>query len=150
MRVPGGLPESAMLPSNESRLSCGAKLKYSQLEFYHTAGRTFAGLIEEGRRQLQALVRLRTIDHSLGPSPAGARRGTHRHWPYAGIVMPNGRTLRTPQRRRGPRATGPSLGKALRIEPNHPDGRRLQTRGRPRGCSQEDLVLGELRSLTNR
>src|SRR6266545_8172197 len=102
---------------NESRLSCGAKLKYSQLEFYHTAGRTFAGLVEEGRRQLQALVRLRTIDHSLGPSPAGARRGTHRHWPYAGIVMPNGRTLRTPQRRRGPRATGPSLGKALRIEP---------------------------------
>ncbi len=98
---------------NESRLSCGAKLEYSQMEFYHTAGRTFAGFIEEGRRQLQALVRLRTIDHSSGPSPAGARRGTHRHWPYAGIVMPNGPTLRTPQRRRGPRATGPSLGKRL-------------------------------------
>ncbi len=44
-------------PPNESRLSCGAKLKYSQMEFYHTARRTFAGLIEEGRRQLQALVR---------------------------------------------------------------------------------------------
>src|SRR5882757_4393060 len=43
--------------SNESRLSCGAKLKYSQMEFYHTARRTFAGLIEEGRRQLQAHVR---------------------------------------------------------------------------------------------
>src|SRR3989454_6319630 len=41
---------------NESRLSCGAKLKYSQMEFYHTARRTFAGLFEEGRRQLQALL----------------------------------------------------------------------------------------------
>src|SRR5258705_9431564 len=36
----------------------------------------------------------------------------------------------------------------LRIEPNPPDGCRLQTRNRPRGCSQKDLVLGELRSLT--
>jgi len=33
-------------------------MKYSQMAFYHTARRTFAGLIEEGRRQLQALVRL--------------------------------------------------------------------------------------------
>src|SRR6266576_2843979 len=41
---------------NESRLSCGAKLTYSQMEFYHTARRTFAGLFEEGRRQLQALL----------------------------------------------------------------------------------------------
>src|SRR6266480_3854641 len=42
---------------NESRLSCGAELECSQTEFYHTSGRTFAGLIEEGRRQLQAHVR---------------------------------------------------------------------------------------------
>src|SRR5260221_14508319 len=46
----------SMLP-NETRLSCGATLKHSQMEFYHTARRTFAGLIEEGRRQLQAHVR---------------------------------------------------------------------------------------------
>src|SRR6266566_5098362 len=100
-------------PPNESRLSCGAELEGSQGEFYHTARKTFSGSIGDGRRQLQALVRLRTIDHSSGPPPAGARRGTHRHWPYAGIVMPNGPRLRTPQRRRGPLATGPSLGKRL-------------------------------------
>src|SRR2546426_12301907 len=46
---------------NGSRLSCGAKLKYSQMEFYHTAGRTFAGLIEAGRRQLQAPVRQQAV-----------------------------------------------------------------------------------------
>ncbi len=44
-------------PPNESRLSCGAELECSQTEFYHTAGSTFAGLIENGRRQLQAHVR---------------------------------------------------------------------------------------------
>ncbi len=41
---------------NESRLSCGAKLECSQMEFYHTAGRTFTDLFENGRRQLQALL----------------------------------------------------------------------------------------------
>src|SRR6266550_8006551 len=71
---------------NGSRLSCGAKLKYSQMEFYHTARRTFAGLIEEGRRQLQALVRLRTTSHSLGPSFQRAPRSTRRHCPPLGIV----------------------------------------------------------------
>src|SRR6266702_6833065 len=41
---------------NESRLSCGATLKYSQMEFYHTARQTFSGSIGDGRRQLQALL----------------------------------------------------------------------------------------------
>ena len=44
---------------NEWRLSCGAKLDCSQTEFYHTACRTFSGLAEHGRRQLQAHVRQR-------------------------------------------------------------------------------------------
>ena len=111
---------------NESRLSCGAKLECSQAEFYHTARKTFSGSIGDGRRQLQALVRLRATSHSSGPSSPGAQRGTRHHLPHARMVTPNGPTLRTPQRRRGLRATGPSLGEALRIEPNHPDGCRLQ------------------------
>ena len=117
--------ESHGLP-NESRLSCGAELEGSQGEFYHTARQTFSGSIGDGRRQLQAHVRLRATSHSSGPSSPGAQRGTRHHLPHARIVTPNGPTLRTPQRRRGPRATGPSLGKALRIEPNHPDRCRLQ------------------------
>ena len=48
----------SMLPPNESRLSCGARLRCSQTEFYHTACSLFSGLFEDGRRQLQALVRL--------------------------------------------------------------------------------------------
>ena len=44
-----------MLP-NESRLSCGATLKYSQMEFYHNARKTFSGSIRDARRQLQALL----------------------------------------------------------------------------------------------
>ena len=43
-------------PPNESRLSCGATLKYSQMEFYNTARKTFSGSIRDGRRQLQALL----------------------------------------------------------------------------------------------
>ena len=35
------------------------------MKFYHTAGRTFAGLIEEWRRQLQAHVRRRRSEKSL-------------------------------------------------------------------------------------
>jgi len=45
-------------PPNESRLSCGADLKCSQTECYHTACRMFSEPAEDGRRQLQALVRL--------------------------------------------------------------------------------------------
>src|SRR6266699_3612603 len=94
-----------IVPSNESRLSCGAKLKHSQMEFYHTARRTFAGLIEEGRRQLQAHVRLRTTSHSLGPSFHRAARSTRRNRPLTAIVMPNGPMLgtRQPHRPRTPR-----------------------------------------------
>src|SRR6266550_7146815 len=120
----------SVLP-NESRLSCGAKLKYSQLELYHTARRTFAGLIEEGRRQLQALVRLRTTGHSSGPSLAKNTRGTQRS---------------SPQRRRhdakwtarselttitAPRPPRDSHWKAPWIEPNLPDGSLPRHRGRP-------------------
>src|SRR6266568_8669579 len=61
------LLEPVALP-NESRLSCGATLKYSQMEFYHTARKTFSGSIGDARRQLQALVRLRATSHSSGPS----------------------------------------------------------------------------------
>ncbi len=65
-------------PSNGSRLSCGAELEASQGEFYHTARKTFSGSIGEGRRQLQALVRLRTTSHSSGPSSPGIQSGTQR------------------------------------------------------------------------
>src|SRR6266705_3136454 len=54
------------LPPNGSRLSCAAKLAYSQSEFYNTACKTFSGSIGDGRRQLQALVRQRR----RLPSPA--------------------------------------------------------------------------------
>src|SRR6266536_3134377 len=66
---------------NESRLSCGAELEGSQGEFYHTASKTFSGSIGDGRRQLQALVRLRTTSHSSGPSLSLSRRSTHRPCP---------------------------------------------------------------------
>src|SRR5436190_15103327 len=45
---------------NESRLSCGAKHECSQIQFYRTPCTTFAGSIGDGRRQLQALISLRT------------------------------------------------------------------------------------------
>ncbi len=61
------LLEPVALP-NESRLSCGATLKYSQMEFYHTARKTFSGSIGDARRQLQALVRLRTNAHRSDPA----------------------------------------------------------------------------------
>src|SRR6266576_289996 len=110
-----------VVPPNESRLSCGAKLTYSQMEFYHTARRTFAGLIEEGRRQLQAHVRLRTTSHSLGPSFHRAPRSARRTRPLTAIVMPNGPMLGTCQPHRPPHPTGLSVDSAFRIEPNRPD-----------------------------
>ena len=128
---------------NESRLSCGAKLEYSQMEFYHTARRTFAGLIEEGRRQLQALVRLRTTSHSLGPPFHRAPRSTRRSRPLRVIVMPNGPMLGTRQPHRPPHTTGLSVDSAFRIEPNRPDGCRLRHRSCPSGCSQQNwFVVG--------
>src|SRR6266576_1267712 len=135
---------------NESRLSCGAELKHSQMEFYHTARRTFAGLIAEGRRQLQAHVRLRTTSHSLGPSLHREPRSTRRNRPLTAIVMPNGPMLGTCQAHRPPHTTGLSVDSAFRIEPNRPDGWWLRLGAVLRGCSQNDLVLGELRSLTDR
>jgi len=47
----------SLLP-NGWRLSCGAKLKCSQTEFYYTACKPFSGFVGDGRRQLQARVRL--------------------------------------------------------------------------------------------
>jgi hypothetical protein len=44
--------------SNGWRLSCGARRECSQRKFYHTVRRTFNGLVGDGRRQLQARVRL--------------------------------------------------------------------------------------------
>src|SRR5258708_40165906 len=52
---------------NESRLSCGALKKDSFIIY--------------ARRQLQALVRLRTTRHSSGPSLSLSRRSTHRPCP---------------------------------------------------------------------
>src|SRR6266566_5033849 len=125
------MPMKASGVPNESRLSCGATLKYSQMEFYHTARRTFAGLIEEGRRQLQALVRLRTTSHSLGPSFHRAPRSTRRNRPLTAIVMPNGPMLGTRQPHRPPNVTGLSVDSAFRIESNRPDGWRLRHRSCP-------------------
>ena len=134
--------DSMVLP-NGSRLSCGANLKHSQMEFYHTARRTFAGLIEEGRRQLQAHVRLRTTSHSLGPSFHRAPRSTRRNRPLTAIVMPNGPMLGTCQPHRPPHTTGLSIDSAFRIEPNRPDGCRLPHRSCPFGCSQQNwFVVG--------
>src|SRR6266568_1421525 len=111
---------------NESRLSCGAELECSQTEFYHTACKTFAEFIGDGRRQLQALVRLRTTSHSLGPSFHRAPRSTRRNRPLTSIVMPNGPLLGIRQPHRSPHTTGLTLGRAFRIEPNRPDGCRLR------------------------
>src|SRR5436309_12989228 len=98
---------------NGSRLSCGAGLEHSQGEFYHTAHKTFSGSIGDGRRQLQALVRLRTTSHSSGPSSPVAQTGTHHRLPRVGVVRPNGPMLGTRHARHSPRATGPSFGKSL-------------------------------------
>ena len=86
---------------NGSRLSCGALKKESSfLRIY-------------ARRQLQALVRLRTTSHSSGPSSPGAQSGTHRRLTPMGTVRPNGPLLGTRHARRPPSATGPSLESAL-------------------------------------
>ena len=52
------------------RLSCGAELECSQTEFYNTGRAYVTEGREHGRRQLQALVRLRTDDRGSGPIPA--------------------------------------------------------------------------------
>ncbi len=50
------ISDTAPLP-NGSRLSCGAKLEYSQTELYSAECRRVTRSIEDGRRQLQAHVR---------------------------------------------------------------------------------------------
>ena len=102
------------LRPNEMRLSCGAKLEGSQTEFYNTECGRDTDVFEHGRRQLQALVRLRTTSHSSGPSLAGSTRSTHRSWPRAGTVMPNGPNASSSRaRHRAPHPTGLSLDSAL-------------------------------------
>ena len=96
---------------NEMRLSCGAGLEGSQTEFYNTECGRVTDALEHGRRQLQALVRLRTTSHSSGPSPAGSteghspslasRRDSDAEW----TVAPNLRI-----RRRAPHPKGTLLG----------------------------------------
>jgi hypothetical protein len=68
-------------PPNESRLSCGAKLKCSQTECYHNTCRMFSEPIEDGRRQLQALVRQHgTSGPALHPDSLRARPARLEGW----------------------------------------------------------------------
>ncbi len=46
-----------MVAPNESRLSCGANLRCSQTEFYYTVRQGVHRIVDDARRQLQALVR---------------------------------------------------------------------------------------------
>ena len=103
-----------------------------------------------GARQLQALVRLRTKSHGSGPSLSGRSTSTRRHFPGADTVMPNGPMLGAGQPNRVPYTTGPSLGSALRLEPNRPDGCRLLTKELTTLVFTQELVCGGMRSLTNR
>src|SRR5262245_31302873 len=52
-------------PPNGWRLSCGAELRWSQTECYHTACRMFSEPVDDGRRQLQARVRRRLISSMM-------------------------------------------------------------------------------------
>src|SRR6266550_4996389 len=67
----------SVLP-NGSRLSCGAELECSQTEFYNTACKTFSRSVEDGRRQLQALVRRRKlsrwVDYTKCTGPHSTKR----------------------------------------------------------------------------
>lgn len=96
---------------NGWRLSCGAELEGSQTEFYNSEDGRGTGAAEDGRRQLQALVRLRAksySSYSSGPSSPRARGAlTERHL-ATGVVTPTGPLLRTHQARRAPHTTGPS------------------------------------------
>src|SRR3989442_7338472 len=64
--------------SNGMRLSCGAELKCSQTEFYHTAGLQSFGSIEDGRRQLQARVRRTLQSNAPCCATRTARSANHR------------------------------------------------------------------------
>jgi len=77
---------------------------------YHTAPEDGTATHRCGRRQLHALVRLRTTSHSSDPFLAGSTGGTHRPLPWTAIVMPDGPLLGAHQLRRAPRATGLSVG----------------------------------------
>src|SRR5206468_773570 len=135
------------MPPNESRLSCGAELEGSQGEFYHTASKTFSGSIGDGRRQLQALVRLRTTSHSSGPSLSLSRRSTHR--PCPGRLTCDAEWTDAPNRPGvpPPARNGTFTWKSALNRTEPPRRMSASTRSRPRGCSQKDLVWGELRSL---
>jgi|SRR6266576_1545351 len=135
---------------NESRLSCGAKLEHSQMEFYHTARRTFAGLIEEGRRQLQAHVRLRTTIHGSGPSSTGSTEG---HSPS----LPSRRDLgcRMDRCSELTNATAPRTQRDFHwiapLDGNEPPRRMPASTTEPTTwVFTKELVCGGMRSLTNR
>ena len=119
------------------------------MEFYYTVLQDVHRIHRARRRQLQALVRLRTTSHSLGPSFHRAPRSTRRNRPLTAIVMPNGPMLGTRQPHRPSHTTGLSVDGAVRIEPNLPDGSFLDDKPTTWVFTKE-LVCGELRSLTNR
>src|SRR6266513_1131862 len=130
---------------NESRLSCGATLRYSQMEFYHTARKTFSGSLGTGAASFKRW---------LGCAPQVIARVRPRQELRAALTVAylpwnceaEWTAARDSPRGPRPKRNGTFIWKALRIEPNHPDGCRPQTRSRPGGCSQKDLLWGELRS----
>ena len=85
----------SVLP-NEMRVSCGAELEvFTTVIVAQPCGWAISvDPRDDGRRQLHALVRLRTTSHSSGPSLSGSSRGTRRPRPRVGIVMPGGPLLR--------------------------------------------------------
>src|SRR5439155_15060686 len=91
------------------------------MEFYHTVHRTFTDLFEDGRRQLQALVRLRATSHSSGPALPRSSRSTHRRRPGTGTgMMPSGPMLGTDQARHTGAQRDLHMDSALRIERTYP------------------------------
>src|SRR5437867_1130402 len=112
-----GIGQTLDRPPNGVRLSCAAKVCFSQMQFYY-----------DGRRQLQPLVRLRTDNRRSRPSLHRRPRSTRRNLPRAAAVMPVGPALGTDLMHRPPRPdeTCHSSELTLRKEP----ARQMPTRGR--------------------
>src|SRR5437867_1338155 len=72
-----GIGQTLDRPPNGVRLSCAAKVCFSQMQFYY-----------DGRRQLQPLVRLRTDNRRSHPARNRGHRSTHRVPPRTGAVTP--------------------------------------------------------------
>ena len=78
---------------NGVRLSCGAKLEESRTEFYCPVTGGDNPTLEDGRRQLQALVRLRTDNRRLGASLHRRPRGTRHDFLCTAAGTPAGPPL---------------------------------------------------------